>query len=222
MYPDFTFLFPIKKIGSGMHFAIIGSLARINGELDKSLLARLDTLYTVGFYSAALRCIDIIMLPVIALLDSALVRFFREGEKGIYNVLILTRKIIIIPLIFTLLSGLMLPIIANLLPLILGSSFNESATVLNWLIFLPSVFVLRYFVVWIAYATKHENLTTRIYLLAIFTNLGISISLIPKIGWRGTVIAIYSSEITMILFLIFSIWIAESNIKRKWFCNLRK
>jgi O-antigen/teichoic acid export membrane protein len=197
-------------MGSGKHFALIASLVKINGELDKSMLARFDTLYTVGFYSAALRLIDVIMLPVMGLLESSIVRFFREGENGLMHVVKLTRKIVILPLISTLFAGLLLPVIGETLPLILGPTFKDSTLVLNWLVFLPILLVLRHFIIWVAFATQHENLTTYVYLLAISINIGVGINLIPIISWEGTIIAVYASEITMIFFLTLSILLAES------------
>jgi O-antigen/teichoic acid export membrane protein len=201
-------------MGSGKHFALIASLGKINGELDKSMLARFDTLYTVGFYSAALRLIDIIMLPVMGLLESSIVRYFREGENGLSHVIKLTKKIIILPLLFTLFAGILLPNVGDALPFMLGPSFKDSSLVLNWLVFLPVLLVLRHFIIWVAYATQHESLTTYVYLSAIAVNIGIGINLVPIISWEGIIIAVYASEITMIIFLTLSILLAESFSKK--------
>ena len=209
--PEFKNIFSRKDSFSGISFATTGCLSRINAELDKYLLARFDSSNTVGNYSAAMRCIDIIMLPVIAILDSTLVNFYREGQKGIKELIIFAQKIIVIPLIFTLICGFLLPVISNWIPKILGSTFQESATVIDWLILLPTITVLRSFIIWVAYARKLESLVSKIYLFAISINFIVSINLVPQFSWRGSIIGVYTSEVFIITFLCFWILVSELN-----------
>lgn len=86
-------------------------------------------------------------------------------------------------------SAVVLYLGAGLLPLLFGSSFRESVTVLRWLCLLPLLRVLHY--AWgtaiTASASQWNRTATQLGAAAL--NLALDAALIPRWSWHGAAIA---------------------------------
>ena len=200
-FPEFSFRNIFSAMREGCYFALSGMATRINGEIDKVFLARLSSLKITGGYSAAYRFTDIILLPVNALLGASGARFFRAGEKGIIGSSNFAKKILPIPVAYTIIGGLLLFFGAEFVPLLLGPGFVIAVPMLKWLAILPLLLMLRSFLSIIVVAGGHPRYNGMVFLFGAMSNIGLNACLIPHFGWAGAVLATIIAEIVMILFL---------------------
>ena len=66
----------------GLLFAVSISSQNVYNDIDKTMLARMDTLQAAGIYAAAYRIIDFTFVPMRAALAAAYPRFFKSGAEG--------------------------------------------------------------------------------------------------------------------------------------------
>jgi len=195
----------LKALRDGFYFALGGGASRIHDEIDKTLLARLDHPRTAGIYSAGYRAIDIMILPLSALLESSQARFFRAGEHGPGAAGTYGLKLLPLPLTYAVLGGLLLYLFSPLIANILGSDYAESVNVARCLAAIPAIVLLRVLVATVAGASGLHRVSGLFHSLGAFSNIAMNIWLIPRYGWGGAVVATYCSEILMALAIFFAI-----------------
>ncbi len=186
----------------GFFFALGGASHRAQADIDKALLARLDSPNAAGVYSAAYRFAELAMLPIHALLSASLARFFRAGENGAAASARYALSLLPVPVAYALLAGMALFLLSGALPWLLGPSFAESAEVVRWLAPLPLVMLVRYFLGTIAGVSGRQRLSALVHGSGAGLNALLNVLWIPLWGWRGAVLATFASEGLMILGLL--------------------
>jgi O-antigen/teichoic acid export membrane protein len=185
---------PLLRLASaGFPFAFAGSAMRVQAEINKPILAGLNTLAGVGVFSAAQRVTDIVTLPLTAAVETLLPRAY-TATRPIHAVL----RIGIVPLAASVACGGMLVFAAPILPHLLGSSFRESVALVQMLALLPAALVLRLLLT-VAIAAQDGQ---RHFLLAYGVGAVASILMtawwVPMFGLRGAVAAAYATEMALI------------------------
>jgi len=202
--PELSFQGILTAMREGLYYAVTGATSRINGEIDKVFLARLTSLSITGAYSAAYRFIDIILLPINALLESSAARFFREGKSGVTSSGIYAKKLLPLPSLYAALGGLLLFLCADFIPLLLGQGYIISVPILKWLAILPLILVVRSFFCTVLIAGGLIRYTSVVLITGALVNIGLNLYLIPLFSWTGAALATIIAEMVMILFL----WLA--------------
>jgi len=191
------------NISDGIFFSISGSADKINADVDKAMLARMTSLESAGIYSAAYRIVDVVFMPVSALIVSAYARFFQKGSTGIASSLSYALRILPIPALYSLIAGVVLYQMSPLLTVILGESFSDSVHVVQWLSVLPLLMVFRYFPSLALGAAGFQKIRSFFQTGAAVLNIMLNLWLIPLYGWRG---AVWTTLVTEVL-LGFMLWI---------------
>ncbi|MGH8547921.1 MAG: oligosaccharide flippase family protein [Methylococcales bacterium] len=168
-------------------------------DADKVMLARLASLGTAGVYSASYRLVDLTFLPLYALLNVAVPRFFRAGQNGVQTALNYALGISLAPLAYAFAVGVFLYFAAPLLPELLGGDYADTVSVARWLAWLPLITLPRLFLQY-ALATSDQQRTGALcIIMGAVVNIGLNITWIPGWGWRGAAAATYAAELLMSL-----------------------
>lgn len=191
--PDHTSASFSMIIRGGFPFAFSGCAQRVQAEVNKPLLARLDSIVAVGSYTAAHRTVDILLLPLAAMLEVLSLRVYR-AERPAQVLLQLGSA----PLMAAIAGGIFLFTAAPLLPVILGESYAASAPVARMLAGLPFLIVVRLLLTMLIVAEGNTRQLIPIYGLGALTSIGLNVALIPYWGLMGAVCAAYSAEFMLI------------------------
>ena len=191
-----------RHVREGIAFAFGGAALKLYADIDKTMLARLATLEAAGAYSAGYRVMDLAQVPLVALLISALPRFFRVGEAGSGSVIRYGWRIVPIPLLYAVLVGAAMFACAPLLPLVLGTSYQSAITTLQWLAWLPLIGLPRLLLQYLLIGADLQKAVVNVLGLGAALNILLNLWLIPLWNWRGAVLSTYIAEIVMAFVMI--------------------
>lgn len=183
-----------STLNESIPFSLAGPASRLYSDIDKTMLARFTTLEITGAYSAGYRVLDLVILPLTALLSASIPRFFRAGHGGAHGTLAYARRILPIPLAYALVACTVLYFSAGLLPLILGQNYIKAIGPLQMLAGLPLMSTLRLFAQTALSTSAHQKLAVIIVVGGAVINIILNSLLIPAMSWRGAVISTYISE----------------------------
>lgn len=176
----------------GVPFAVGALSLRLQAEFNKPVLAQLGY-EQAGNYSAAQRVVDMASLPLMAMQEAFWSRFYASAAPR--GRTILTGAAM---LVFALLGGGLLTLIAPLLPTFLGAGFENTAAVLVWLAWLPTLQVIRnLFNVYIV-ATNRAHVLTWVYIAGGTVSVILTAFLVKTHGIAGAVAAAYLTEVAII------------------------
>ena len=181
----------------GWPFAAGRAAQKIYVDIDKVMLARLATLEVTGAYSAAYRVIDMAMVPLYSLSVAAASRFFRAGVDGTSGAARYGLHVLPLPLAYALGSGVLLYVLASVLPWILGASFDPAVEVLHWLAWLPLIMVPRRFLQTALNASGRQLSVVTTQSLGALLNILLNLWAIPRWSWQGAVAATYVAELAI-------------------------
>jgi O-antigen/teichoic acid export membrane protein len=182
------------ELMEGIHFSVALSAQSIYNNIDKTLLARMTTLATAGFYAAAYRIIELSFLPVSSLLAASYATFFQRGEDGIAGTVRHAAKLLPKAVAYSAAVALLIFAAAPLLPYILGHGFQESVTVMRWLAVLPVMKAFSYFAGDSLTGAGHQGLRTAVHVGVAIGNAVVTVLWIHFSGWMGAVWASLVSD----------------------------
>ncbi|WP_145998704.1 oligosaccharide flippase family protein [Methyloterricola oryzae] len=186
-----------ERIEEGIVFSFWGIAEKVYVDADKLMLARLNSLEVVGLYSAGYRVVDIVFLPLYALLSSAAPRFFRAGHVGVAGAWRYARRVAPIAIGYGSAVGLALFFAAPLLTSLLGEAYADAVEVVRWLCWLPLVSSPRLLLQYALATSGRHKVGMMAVAMGGSTNILINIGLIPTLGWQGAAVATYAAEILM-------------------------
>jgi O-antigen/teichoic acid export membrane protein len=186
-----------SSLREGVAFAFGGAALKVYSDIDKMMLARLASLEAAGAYSVGYRVADLATVPLLSLLSAAMPRFFRAGEGGVIAALAYAHRILLVPLIYSILAGLGLYLCAGVLPLLLGASFSDAVPALQWLAWLPLVSLPRLLLQSLLIGGDRQNYAVNVLAGGSIFNIALNLWLIPLWSWRGALAATYAAEIAM-------------------------
>ena len=199
-WPNWQSLFHGAR--EGILFAVSGSAFRLYVDIDKTMLARMTTLEVTGAYSAANRIVELVTLPVSALLACAQPRFFRQGEDGIGNVLLYGMRLLPVPLAYVVGASSLVYLFAGGLPLLLGEGYISAVDPLRWLAWLPVVVLFRAIIQIALVGCDRQHYVMWIMIVGAGVNFILNLWLIPEWTWKGAVFSSYFSELVMIVGMV--------------------
>ena len=185
----------------GLGYSLIQSSARMNGDIDKVMLARMDSLATTGLYAAGYRLLDMAVLPLSSLLWTASRRFFAAGNRGLVEALRYGSHFIRLPGIYIVAAVLLLPLAGEILAPVLGPEYDGIVDVLRLLAPLVLLLFCRQLLRQISISAGTSLPAALTELLGVGVNISANLALIPGHGWRGAAWATYLSETMMLLAL---------------------
>jgi O-antigen/teichoic acid export membrane protein len=178
-------------------FSMTGTAQKVYADIDKVMLSRLSTLEITGTYSAAYRLVDMTGVPLISFFSATAPRFFRAGHDGMQSAARYALRLLPLPMIYTLVIGVSLYMLAGLLPWLLGSEFVSAVEALRLLAWLPLIATPRRFMQTALYSSGRQRATVLIVVFGAILNAILNLWMIPLWNWRGALSATYASELAM-------------------------
>ena len=188
----------IAKEGLPYSFASSGS--SVLNDVDKLMLIQIKGDEPTGIYSGGNKILSLAAVPMFALLGATYPRFFAAGhENGVAGTAALARKLSPIVFAYSIAVGVGLYFAAPILiPPILGDGYEESITVVRWMIAMPFVNLCGLLAGEVLTGASYQGLRNRMILGAAAVNIAFNAVLIPLYSWNGAVIATYCSEATLL------------------------
>jgi O-antigen/teichoic acid export membrane protein len=195
-----------SDIQKGVFFSIGISARNVQTDVDKIVVARMESAGTAGAYTAAFRLAYMACTPVVAILLALRARLFRKGHHGgIAGTLGALRGLIPIAGAYCMLLAVGIYLAAPAVPWLLGPTYQLSSEILQWLCFLP--FLLSGQSV-CSEALSGANAQRRLSFLHALTAalaLLLNLILVPLYGWRGAVMAAYGAQGFLVVGLLLTI-----------------
>lgn len=208
--PIFTLVGMKAEKAEGFYFSISESARSIYDDIDKTMLIRFATLDAAGIYGAAYRIIDVSLTPIRSLLSATYARFFQHGAEGIRGSFGFAKSLFPVTGGFGIIVGVLLFMMAPLLPYILGTEHSDAANALRWLAPLPFLKAFHFFAADSLTGAGFQGMRSGIQVLVALFNVGINFWLIPIYSWRGAAWASIASDGLLSVFLCLILYYLSS------------
>jgi len=195
----------------GLYFSGGISAQTIYNDMDKTMLARLSTLGATGIYSAAYRLIDVAFIPVSSLIYAAYPGYFRHGKGEIRATYEYARRLLPVPIGFSLLAFAGLLVGAPIIPKILGGEYLRTVEALRWLAVLPLFKTVHYFFADALSGAGYQGLRMCLQIVVAVFNVLVNLWVIPAYSWRGAAWSSLASD----GFLALLMWMAITALRRR-------
>ena len=170
----------------GFGYSFAASTSSAYNDLDKTMLSHYGMNLANGIYTMAYRIVDIATIPVIALRDAALPKFFQRGAANVGAVAELSGRLLKRTLPVTVVLAISMFVMAPLLPKVVGSGFVGSILALRWLCLIPVFRSVHQMAAGAALTgAGFQRYRTGSQVVAASLNLGLNVLLIPRYGWLG-------------------------------------
>lgn len=201
----------ISNLKEGLLFSVSASAVTINSEVDRSMLVTLSSPMAAGIYGAGYRFIDMLGMPIIAVLGANYARFFKYGESGIQGTLGFARKLLPPAVLYGIASGAALIIFSPFVPKILGEEYTQASSVLVWFAPLHLLTSLQFLAADTLTGAGFQKSRSIVQVMAAALNVCLNFFLIPLFSWQGAIWATLSSE----TFRLITLWIIIFFLYRK-------
>ena len=178
----------------GIFFSIGSASQTVYADIDKSMLARMDSVGVAGVYTGGYRVIVMMSTPILAFVFAANPRFFRDGERNAPDVWQLAQRARKVAVVYGVIVAALCLIAAPALPWVLGSSFKESTEVVRWLALLPLIQSVHLIYGNALMGVGRQALRSAMQVGTAGINAGLNLWLIPLYSWRGAAIATLCGE----------------------------
>ncbi len=194
-----------SSLHEGFHFATSLSAQTIYNNIDKTMLARLCTVEAAAIYAVAYRFVDAATVPIRSLAGATYPEFFRQGQNGVAGAYQFARRILRRSVIYGLLASLALFAGSDLVPLVMGREYAESADALRWLAPLPLIRSIHAFLTDVLTGGDHQPARSATQLGVAGFNILINLWLIRVYSWRGASWSSLASDGALAISLYFVI-----------------
>jgi O-antigen/teichoic acid export membrane protein len=184
-WPKFAPQLFIKHFGEGFIFAVSGSTGSAYNDIDKVMLGHYGMSAANGIYSMAYRVINICTMPITSIYGAAFPRFFREGVNGVRSTEPFARRLVKRTLVIGILGGIVMFIMAPLIPYVLGKDFSPSVAALRWLCLIPAFRSLHLGAGDAMSGAGYQNYRLSSQFIAAGFNFCMNLYLIPHYSWVG-------------------------------------
>lgn len=185
-----------QLIRAGFPFVVGAVSFRLQGEFNKPLLAQ-TSLGDAANFNIAQRVVDLLQLPLNALLESLWPRLY--ATRQYQRRLLLTGGVVVG---FALLGGVVLAVAAPLLPLLLGADYATTVNLILVLAWLPAVQVVRHLCTYPLTREGRANHLTSIYGVGTSIGMVLTAYLVIRFGLTGALMAVYAQEVLLMALLL--------------------
>lgn len=196
----------IGDMKAGVLIAIGTAAGNVQTDVDKVVLARMESAGTAGAYTAACRLVYMASMPVLAILLALRTRIFRKGHHGgIAGALGTVRGVIPLAGGYCMLVGVGLYLAGPAMPWVLGPSYQLSGEVLQWLCLLPLLLAARSVCSEALAGADQYGRLSLLYTATAGLSLLLNLAFVPAYGWRGAVMAAYGAQAFLVAALLVTI-----------------
>ena len=172
-----------REWAEGFYFAIDYSSQGIYNDIDKTILLRLDGEMSTGAYSVSYRFIDVITVPLRAIIASAYPRFFTQGQNGLIFSARYALRLIPYTTGFALIGGAGFFLVRGYIPLLLGEDYSGIVMIIPWLIPVLLFRSIHYLASNALTGADLQNVRSFVQVSIAILNILLNLILIPKLGW---------------------------------------
>jgi O-antigen/teichoic acid export membrane protein len=185
-----------------LHFSLgIGAKA-LYTDLDKVVLARSAVVGELGAYTAAYRLVAMSFLPVRSLLDASASRFYRRGAESLAQAYAFALRLLKVALPYGVAVAVLILAGAELVPFVLGCSFESAVPMLRALALLPLIQSIHYSFSDALTAAGMQRLRTRLQWVVAAIYALMAILLVPRFGWVGCVGVCLGCELLLAVLIV--------------------
>ena len=169
----------------GFGYSFATSTASAYNDIDKAMLSHYRMNAADGIYTMAYRVVDIATIPILALRDAAMPRFFRAGSQSVEEAARLSMQLLRTGLPIACLASAGMWLAAPIIPHLVGNGFAQSVSALRWLCLIPIFRSVHQFTGSALTGSGLQNYRTTSQLSAAALNFCLNLWLIPAHGWLG-------------------------------------
>jgi O-antigen/teichoic acid export membrane protein len=191
----------------GLYFAVGLSTQNVYNDIDKAMLSKVSSFEAAGLYAAGYRIIDVAFTPVRSLMYATYSKFFVNGRLGIGNSIKFAKKILPIPVIYSIIAAVILYYSAPLLPYVLGEDFRKTISVVQFLAIVPLIKVFQYFAGDILTGAGYQGTRTFVQIFTAILNIGLNIWLLPLYSYNGAILTTLITDMVLATLLCAFVYI---------------
>lgn len=183
-----------RQMQDAAGFAALALTNMSSVELDKTLASKLLPLSAAGVYAAGTRIISASMLPVLAMMLSALPRLFREGEDKSRRTASLLRWLFVASLTYSVVLAAALWLVAPVFVWLFGAEYGDLQHVIRMLCTMLPGLALRKTAGNVLMGMGNPWIRVFFEATGLLSLIVVGVWLAPALGIKGMVLAIMSSE----------------------------
>lgn len=187
----------LDEVKEGLLYSVGLSSQNVYNDIDKAMLARLDSSTSAGLYSAAYRIIDMAYAPIRSVAAAAYPLYFREGSEGLSGALRLTRKIAPAVIALAVIAGGGAYFVAPYAPMILGSDYDDAVDLIRLLFPLILLRGLSFLAADTLTGAGSQGFRTIVQIVVAIVNVALNLWLIPVYGVFGAVVSTLVCELVL-------------------------
>lgn len=188
-----------------LHFSLGTGAKALYTDLDKVVLARTTMAGELGAYTAAYRLVAMSFLPVRSLLDASASHFYRRGAESLAESYAFACRLLKVALPYSAAVGVAILAGAELVPWVLGPSFETAVPMLRALALLPIIQSVHYAFSDALTAAGLQQLRTRLQWIVALVYAAVAIALVPRYGWQGAVGVCLGSELLLAVLIVLTL-----------------
>ena len=173
------------RFGEGVEYAFAASTNSAYDDLDKTMLSHFGMTAAVGIYAMAYRVIEMATVPITSIQLAAEPRQFALGPEGVRESASLGRRLLSKSILMSLVTAVILFVIAPVLPLLVGRGFSEAVSALRWLCLIPLFRSVHHLTGSVLTCSGRQRIRTTNQVVAALFNFLLNLWLIPRFGWEG-------------------------------------
>lgn len=192
----------VRQVRDGLPYSLNITATVAQNDIDKTLLVRFGYDNDAGLYSVAYRLATLAWLPVLAVLQASLPRFFTVGQaEGVSATAALARRLMRPLLAYGVFAAVVLVAIAPLIPVLVGEEYRGSVLMLMLLAPLALLKVAQYVPSDALTGAGHQPTRTACIVTSMGLNLGLGIIFIPRYGVAAALAATFFAEVTYVVLI---------------------
>jgi O-antigen/teichoic acid export membrane protein len=195
-----------REVLHGLLFSISLSAQTVYNDIDKTMLVRISGLGAAGLYGAAYRIMDAAFTPVGAVQAAAYGRFFQRGAHGLRDAKQLATRLLARAAAYSAGAGILLWLIAPILPAVLGAGFAEATFALRMLAPLLLFRSLHCFAADSLTGAGYQGTRTMAQVGVALLNVALNLVLLPHWSWRGAALSSLVCEALLAFLLWLAVW----------------
>lgn len=204
--PSFRGFRPVRRAREGLPYSTNIVATVVQNDADKTLLLRAGLDAEVGHYTVAYRLASMAFLPVLAVMQVMLPRYFAMGgEGGLRATAAFARRLAKPLLAYAVFAAVVVIAVAPLVPLVIGEEYQESVGLLVFLAPLVLAKVVQTVVGDALTGSGRQRTRTLCAGIAAGTNVTINVALIPVMGLAGALVATLVAELLQATLLLLAV-----------------
>lgn len=191
-----------RRVREGLPYFSGTTAGVVQVSADKVLLVRFGLVEEAGLYAVAYRLASMASMPVIAVLQAMLPRWFAAGATGGLAATASFGRRLLRPLAaYGVLAALALAAAAAVLPDVLGEDFARSAPLLLLLAPLPLLRLMQSITGDALTGAGRQGTRTACTTTAAVVSIGTNLALIPWLGLTGVLVAVFVANVVLLVLL---------------------